>query len=104
MEGMAWIMCTGSSARFALRAEVEVFTIRATEPYTEDGLREKLLASNPPRSTKRIEGPYLLAVIALNILMNILILDATDNVEYTHQRGRRWDVGVFHDGNRLKIS
>jgi hypothetical protein len=29
--------------------------------------------------------------------MNILVLDGTDDVDRIYQRGRRLDLGVFHD-------
>jgi hypothetical protein len=42
-------------------------------------------------------GAYLLANVALDILMNVLILDGTDNMNCVPQRGQRFNIGVFHD-------
>jgi hypothetical protein len=46
---------------------------------------------------KEPKGAYLPADIALDILMDILILDGTDNVDCIHQCGRHLDLGVFHN-------
>jgi hypothetical protein len=46
---------------------------------------------------KESRGAYLPANIALDILMNIIILDGTDDIDCIYQRGRRLDLGVFHD-------
>jgi hypothetical protein len=47
-------------------------------------------------------GTYLPADVALDILMNILILDGADNVDCIHQHGWHLDLGDFHDGDQAK--
>jgi hypothetical protein len=69
----------------ALRTKVEVFTLGTAEPYTDDGLREDVLASNPTRHRgNQTTGSYLVASIALDILMNVFILNSTDDFDYIH--------------------
>jgi len=53
---------------------------------------------------KESKGSYLPADIALDILMNILILYGTDSVDCIHQRGRHLDLGVFHDDSNRGIN